>query len=389
MSDGPSLSLAEPESDPDKGPAAALALPDDGEDRPLKSAPLLRELQDLIGHPVLALFAPRLDYDVVAPVGECLERIGSQARLSLLVESRGGDADTAHTLASLIGDYADELHVYVMSRAGSAATLLAFHAAVLWMGPNSALGPIDPQMRFPGAELWPHLPPDERPSQDVWLPTRVLHDFLEFVGVIPGRHKRPPIEPVARENWLSTIGPVRLGLHERAEKISRLYAYDGLVRGLLRSLPDAEERANSIVEALVEKYASHQANILRRTARDPIGLPVQDTPSPIWARLVDLQRAYDSDLDLEDDDWAVEAPGDPGFYRTRTVQVIQCDKCGTADFSTGAEMFCAECGASYSCECESCEEVIDPEWNFCRYCGHPLKEQPQSGADRPEPEARP
>lgn len=69
--------------------------------------------------------------------------------LHLLLDSPGGDGETAIRMLQSIQARCRELTVIVVDRAKSAATLIGLGAHHLLMGPTSDLGPIDPQFRVP------------------------------------------------------------------------------------------------------------------------------------------------------------------------------------------------------------------------------------------------
>jgi ClpP class serine protease len=69
--------------------------------------------------------------------------------LHLLLDSPGGDGETAIRLVRSMQARCRELTVLIPDQAKSAATLLALGAHPIVMGPTSDLGPVDPQFRVP------------------------------------------------------------------------------------------------------------------------------------------------------------------------------------------------------------------------------------------------
>jgi len=49
-------------------------------------------------------------------------------------------------------------------------------------------------------------------------------------------------------------------------------------------------------------------------------------------------------------------------------------KCVNCGFSLRTEFkFCPSCGKSLqTAKCPSCEQIVDPTWSACAYCGSPL-----------------
>ncbi len=72
-----------------------------------------------------------------------------QQDLHLLLDSPGGDGETAIRLVRSMQARCRELTVLIPDQAKSAATLLALGAHHIIMGPTSDLGPVDPQFRVP------------------------------------------------------------------------------------------------------------------------------------------------------------------------------------------------------------------------------------------------
>lgn len=70
--------------------------------------------------------------------------------LHLMLDSPGGDGETAVRLVRSAQARCRELTVIVPDRAKSAATLLTMGAHHIIMGPTSDLGPVDPQFRVEG-----------------------------------------------------------------------------------------------------------------------------------------------------------------------------------------------------------------------------------------------
>lgn len=74
--------------------------------------------------------------------------------LHLLLDSPGGDGETAIRMVRSMQARCRELTVIVPDQAKSAATLIALGAHHLLMGPTSDLGPIDPQFRLRREDGW-------------------------------------------------------------------------------------------------------------------------------------------------------------------------------------------------------------------------------------------
>ena len=91
-----------------------------------------------------------------------LETIKPGERITLLLDSPGGDIDAAEKMVHLLREAcappsgsAGDLEVLVPNAAKSAATLIALGADRMLMSDSSELGPIDPQLQLPNGDSVP------------------------------------------------------------------------------------------------------------------------------------------------------------------------------------------------------------------------------------------
>jgi hypothetical protein len=78
-----------------------------------------------------------------------LAQLGKVPKLSVLIESPGGDADDTFRLAKLFRRHTDDLEVLVVFWCKSAATLFCLAADKIYMGSGGELGPLDVQLVNP------------------------------------------------------------------------------------------------------------------------------------------------------------------------------------------------------------------------------------------------
>jgi Double zinc ribbon/Serine dehydrogenase proteinase len=336
----------------------------DGADQASPADAHILELQELLGYPVVVYYADSIVRAAAGDVDELMEQLGHQEELGLLLRSNGGDADAAHLVATVLHDHVDHLHIFVMGRAASAATLLALHADTLWMGPTSELGPIDPQIPLRPQELWGEIGADADAVERVWVPAGVVTDLLEFAGLIESDRERPGLSEAYRQELMASLTPWRLGWLARQEKISRLYAQEALLNHLLKGEQDAVDRVDRIVDGLSLGYASHRAGIMRRPAAR-LGLPVRDCDEDVWRLIRRLLRIYEA-ADNGEVEWILES-------ETQLLQEQQlawaCPSC-SAELAADASMrFCVTCGTELFKQCTECGRPIRDEWRFCGGCG--------------------
>lgn len=310
----------------------------------------------------------------VGPLYRLLQEMGPQDKAAVVIQSSGGDADTAHRLVALLREYIHDLHVYVPSYAASAATLFCLGADSLWMGPISELSPIDPQVPVDIRLLIPTADEtqlDVSPSDaTVPMPAHVIRDFLELTGVIEtDTPNRPRVDASRLDSLLKPLNPWILGWYERATKVSRLYATEALKKGLLRNASDAPSVARTVVHRLLDEHASHNASIVRAEARD-LGIPVQDCPSDIWEELDKLSQYYDEVLQggivriietLE------------GFHAIPLRRQRPCPSCSELFEEDASFHYCPHCGTQFGKSCVQCGRPhLEDGWRFCPRCGEQI-----------------
>lgn len=95
--------------------------------------------------------APSDTYDLI----RLLQSVDSGASITLLLDSPGGDVDSAEKMVQLLRDACQppsgpsgDLEVVIPYQAKSAATLIALGADSIRMSDSSELGPIDPQFEY-------------------------------------------------------------------------------------------------------------------------------------------------------------------------------------------------------------------------------------------------
>jgi hypothetical protein len=108
---------------------------------------LIREYQDTYDCRLIVV-VDAIFPDSVTGLEELIFDADPDQDLHMLLASPGGDGEIAVRMARSIQARCREFTVIVPDEAKSAATLLAFGAHHILMGPTSDLGPIDPQMRL-------------------------------------------------------------------------------------------------------------------------------------------------------------------------------------------------------------------------------------------------
>lgn len=198
--------------------------------------------------------------------------------MHLLLDSPGGDGETAIRLIRSMQARCRELTVVIPDQAKSAATLLALGAHHILMGPTSDLGPIDPQFRIPRGDRF-----DLVAAKDI-------------------------IEAVERAEAAVAAEPATYPLHAAlladvtglmaAEARSAIARTDDLLAECLssctgRSPAKIEALTRALHEPLIEAPKSHAAVFGYDAAQDA-GLPVRyvEPRSPQWQLIWRLFMRY-------------------------------------------------------------------------------------------------
>lgn len=245
---------------------------------------LIRRIEEKTGRRLAVYFANLGQSDAgifpgdIAPFQDILFDCEGACDLDLLLQSPGGDIDSAEKLVYMIRERVRSLRIIVVERAKSAATLIALAADDILMSSTSELGPIDPQVTIFAA--------DGRPLQ---RPARSFLDGLEQIkrSVAAEGELNSAYYPL-----LSQLDPALLDFCDKAIRRSEQFAEKWLVRFMLREDP---ERAHHIAKRLtdVEQYRSHGMVIDWREATE-MGLKVSflEMDDPLWRQLWSLFLAY-------------------------------------------------------------------------------------------------
>jgi len=246
---------------------------------------LIREIEASTGRRLAVYFAnvehpnSSIMLGDVAPLNDVLSDCESGCDLDLVLQSPGGDIDTAEKLVLMLRRKARQFRVVVIERAKSAATLVALAADEILMGPTSELGPIDPQVTISTAE-----------GRPLNRPARSFLDGLEQIkqSVIEEGALNPAYYPL-----LSQLDPALLDYCQKAIGRSEQFAEKWLRRTMLKAEP---KKASAIAKRLtdVDQYRSHGMVIDRDEAR-AMGLAVTflEDGEDLWDKLWRLHLAYE------------------------------------------------------------------------------------------------
>jgi Serine dehydrogenase proteinase len=178
--------------------------------------------------------------------------------LHLMLDSPGGDGETAVRLVRSAQARCRELTVIVPNQAKSAATLLVMGAHSILMGPTSDLGPVDPQFQSPTG--------------------RGLYAAKDLIAAVENAETSISANPESYPLYVSLLADVTAVMVQQAR--SALERTTDLVKEALQSNPDRSPEdvgslAGALQKPLVDLPHDHGAVFGARAAREA-GLPVID-----------------------------------------------------------------------------------------------------------------
>lgn len=229
--------------------------------------------------------------DAIFPYGvtlleEVLFDIDPSKDLHLMLDSPGGDGETAVRLVRSMQARCRELTVIVPNQAKSAGTILVIGAHHILMGPTSDLGPVDPQ--FQSAETG-----------------KGLYSAKDLITAVENAEDAIAGKPDTYPLHVSLLADVNAVMVQQAR--SALERTGDLVREALSSNPDrSEEEVKQIAEALQESLIDlplEHGAVFGAADAHKAGLPVIDADPQgeqwkliwrLWAKYFTLQqRVYE------------------------------------------------------------------------------------------------
>lgn len=196
--------------------------------------------------------------------------------LHLILDTPGGDGETAVRLVRAAQARCKELTVIVPNQAKSAGTILALGAHHILMGPTSDLGPVDPQFQNPTG-----------PG---------LYSAKDLIAAVEAAEKAVTNNPDTYALHASLLADVNALMVQQAR--SALGRTEDLVKEALSSNPDrnAEQGAKiakAIKKTLIDLPMNHGA-VFGASDADQVELPVidADPDSDQWKLIWHLWTKY-------------------------------------------------------------------------------------------------
>jgi hypothetical protein len=196
--------------------------------------------------------------------------------LHLLLDSPGGDGETAVRLVRAAQARCSELTVLVPNQAKSAGTVLAMGAHHILMGPTSDLGPVDPQFQQ--------------------SPERGLYSAKDLIAAVENAEAAIAKNPDSYPLHASLLADYTAVMVQQAR--SAMSRTKDLVKEALRSNPDRESgEVERLAEALKEPLIDlplHHGAVFGVADAESAGLPVirADPRSDQWQLIWRLWTKY-------------------------------------------------------------------------------------------------
>lgn len=223
--------------------------------------------------------------DAIAPFVSLLDRIGPVPKLSLLLDTYGGQTAAAWRLINLVRSFCDELEIIIPTKAMSAGTLMSIGADRIVMTKQAALGPIDPSLS--GHSLAPLVRNQMGEEVPVAVSAEAIRGYIDEVT-------KDLADPAGRAQvWMqlaTMVHPVVLG---------EIFRLGGQIRSMAAKLISAqvkdEEKQKEIIQMLCSDSGSHDYTINRRQASE-MGLNIEKPSAELYQKLTEINKSWNDEL---------------------------------------------------------------------------------------------
>lgn len=223
--------------------------------------------------------------DAIEPFVVLLDQIGPTKKISLVLETNGGQTAAAWRLINLIRSFGDEVEVIIPNKAMSAGTLMSLGADKIVMTKQAALGPIDPSL--PQHPLAPTFKAATGQTLTVSVSAEAVRGYIDEIK------KDIKSEAAMAAVWThlaTSIHPIVLGEIFRLGGQIRAMAQD-----LIKNQVKDATKAKKIIQMLCTDSGSHDYTINRRLGAD-MGLNIGKPNKDLYAGLSALTQSFRSQL---------------------------------------------------------------------------------------------
>jgi hypothetical protein len=233
----------------------------------------------------------QIDDFAIRPLSRLLQKGGKKDRIDLLIYTRGGSMNTAHSLVKMIRQYTKEFNVIVPFRALSAGTQIALGADHIIMTTMAQLSPVDPSTIN---TFNPILNPagnaadiNNRKPISVEDVQSYLNLTKERIGLVSESDRLEVFKELTR-----TVEPLALGNVNRVYEEAQIIAKDLLSMHMDRK--GDSEKIDAIVKKLTQTYTHFF--LMPREEAEQIGLKVVKPSNTEEDLIMKIFESYEREL---------------------------------------------------------------------------------------------
>ncbi len=190
---------------------------------------LIKEIEEIRKSKVLVVICHQsISFQTSVSLNKILRKLKHLDHLDILLESCGGDINSAYKILNLFKSYADKITVIVPFYAKSAATLIALGADELIVCKAGELGPLDPQVRDP--------------QTNSFVPAHSIKESISFIEGVQ--------DPLVKLNLTDKIPALLIGAYRASEKSCKQYLDEILTEKKI-------ENKDKMIKTFTEKFLSH------------------------------------------------------------------------------------------------------------------------------------
>ena len=215
-----------------------------------------------------------------------LDKIGPVKRISLVLDTCGGETLAAWNLVNLIKMYCDEFEVIIPYKALSAGTLISLGANRIVMTKQAILGPIDPSLDSP-------LNPKMDNQHNYPVSVEAVEEYIKIAKDRLGLKDDKALADVLLK-LSEKVHPLVLGQVFRTREQIKMIADK-----LLASQIEDKSIRDDVIKFLCSESGSHDYTINRREAKIALNLNIQKPTENQYNLIKELYDDFSEELELK------------------------------------------------------------------------------------------
>ena len=223
----------------------------------------IRDIEKYRGHKLLVFICHQpISFNVSLELNEILQKNKHLEHLDILLDSDGGNIDSAYKILNLFKSYADKTTVIVPAATKNAATLIALGADELIICKAGELGPVDPQVMDP--------------QTGTFVSAHSIRDAVNFIKEIK--------DPLMKIKLTDKLSPFLVGAYRESEKSCRQYLEHTLSK---KQIKDKDE----MIKIFTKKFLSHGYPMDREFLLQS-NIAVAEHDDELESKIYDLYEKY-------------------------------------------------------------------------------------------------